>query len=152
MRLVETFKTETDINSWGLTFGQRIGLGNIYISQGTDFEKFEKVFILLEGRKPEKEDLTNRVEYLSNVAIGFSYWMFQETLLKYEPTKEEQKALNTNVDYISTDPAGNTVRALARNYNVEPADVLNWEYSKVFKILFDDLEKSKRERSNANCN
>jgi len=147
---VQTFKTETDIEAWGLTYGQYIGLGNIYISQGTDFEKFVKVFLCLEGREPEKEDLTNWVEYLSNVAIGFSYWMLQESSLKYEPTNEEIQKVESIVDkeiFNPKDPVGNTVRALARNYNVEPADVLNWEYSKVFKIFLDDLEKSKRERS-----
>ena len=149
---MQTFKTEIDIKAWGLTFGQRIGLGNIYNSPGTDFEKYEKAFFCLEGREPEKEERANWKEYLSSVAIGFSYWMLQETLLKYEPTPEEIKALE-KVDitiYDSNDPVGNTVRALARNYNVEPADVLNWEYTKVYKILLDDLEKSKRERSTSN--
>lgn len=144
-KTVQVIKTQTDIEAWGLTFGQRIGLGNIYSEPGTDFEKFEKVFICLEGREPEKEERTNWVEYLSNVAIGFSYWMLQETLLKYEPTPEQIKELE-KVDitiYDSSDPAGNTVRALARNYNVEPADVLNWKYSEVFKILLDDFVKSK---------
>ena len=151
---MQTFKTDKDIEAWGFTFGQRIGLGIIYNSQLSDIKKFQKIFHCLENRKPKFEEVTSWKEYLSIVDIVVYYWMLKETLLKYEPTPDELKSLE-NIDnsiYDKDDPAGNTIRTLARIYNADPADVLNWEYSKVFRILFDDLEKSNHERLKSSCN
>lgn len=146
---MEQFKIEN------LTFGQRIGLDQIMSNTVlTDLDKFERTFIFLHNYRPKATEYSTLITYFCDICNSIAFWTNQEaTLLKYEPSDEEkQKELNSNIDYVSNDPVGNTVRALARNYNVEPADVLNWKYNKVFKILLEDLEKSKREYSNLNLN
>jgi hypothetical protein len=134
-------------NLMKITFNQRIELGKLYGMNIPDFEKYEKVFVLLQGREPQEADLKGWTEYLWNTAVSFSYWMKQETLLRSESTINKQSVPGQK-EYSVTD----TINALAKKYSVKPEEVLNWDYEKVFNILLTDLENYKRELNISECN
>jgi hypothetical protein len=134
-------------NLMKITFNQRIELGKLYGMNIPDFEKYEKVFVLLQGREPQEADLKGWTEYLWNTAVSFSYWMKQERLLRTEPISIKQSAPG-QTKYSVTD----TIYALAKKYSVKPEEVLNWDYEKVFNILLTDLENYKRELNISECN
>lgn len=131
-----------DIKSGKMTFSQRIDLGNIFSSDASEIDKFEKVFMCLHNFKPEPSDYEYLIEYLNEIIQGIKFWIEKETtLLNYDPTAEELRAgvreLSKNVGEFGT------IKALAKAYSKDPDEILQWNYGKVFGILYTDLEEYK---------
>ena len=138
-------KSKIDIKSGDMTFGQRIELGKIFSGGQSEIVKFQKIFECLHGFTPMIKDYPKLMSYFNEIALGVKHWIDVEILmLKYEPTQEEKQAgikeLSTKVGEMGT------VKALAKNYSVDPDIILSWRYSKVFGILYTDLEESKFQR------
>ena len=133
--------TQIDVKGGQLTFGQRIYLGKVFESEGTDFDKFIQTFEILH-EKPLKSQYKNLLNYFNEIIEGLIFWIEQEnTKLKYTPTIEEKKAgvqeFSQKVGEFST------IKALAKAYSKDPDDILEWKYGKVFGILYTDLEEYK---------
>lgn len=136
---------EIDIKGGKLTFGQRIDLGKLFQSDVSEVEKFEGVFEILHGYKLNILEYKSKLPYLKRIIEGLEFWTEQEqTLLKYDPSQEEIRAgikeFSKKVGEFST------VKSLAKTYSKDPDEILNWEYGKVFGILYTDLEEFKFNR------
>jgi len=135
--------SKIDIKKGDMTFGQRIELGKILASDADEVEKFEKVFFCLHKFTPKKNDYLLLVDYFKEIVEGLKFWIDTEaTMLVYEPSVEEKKAgvkeLMQNIGEIGT------IKALAKAYSQDPDTITDcWKYSKVFGILFTDLEEYK---------
>ena len=144
MRLSE-FK-EVDVKKGDLTFGQRIKLGKVVTATNTDeIEKAVQIIDCLHSFRPSKRWLILHAKYLERIVAGLMHWAKTEAeLLAYEPTPEEKKAgikdLSKKIGELGT------IKAIAKAYGQDPDTVLTWKYSKVFGILFTDLEEFKYSR------
>jgi len=148
---MEILKNRIDIKAGKMTYGQRLTLHMIIESDKSGKDKVNSVFICLHGFIPDEEQYSELVDYFRDICDGIKYWILQESLLKYEPTLKEKAKFNRIASVKLNDkstPTEKTINALANEYNVEPADVLNWEYKKVFDIFSNDLEKYNQE---VNC-
>lgn len=133
---------EIDIEGGKLTFGQRIDLGKLMCSEYSEVEKFEKTFEILHEVKLKISEYKKHIDYFATIIEGLKFWSEQEaTLLKYEPTQEEKQA--GIKDFSQKVGEFATVKALAKAYSKDPDEILNWEYGKVFGILYTDLEEHK---------
>ena len=128
------------------TFGQRIELGDILADDSrTDLQKFKDVFECIEGKAPSlaKIGLKGAKKYrleFARIVEGLQHWAkLENERLNEEPTDEEKRAgvakFSKNVGHLGT------VVSLARMYNTDPDDVLKWKYSKVFGLLYVNLEE-----------
>ena len=134
-----------------MTYGQWIKIRMIIDSDKPGEDKVESVFKCLHGFIPDEEQYSELIDYFRDICDGIKYWILQESLLKYEPTLKEKAKFNRIASvqiHDKSTPTEKTINALANEYNVEPADVLNWEYKKVFDIFSNDLEKYNQE---VNC-
>jgi hypothetical protein len=134
--------SEIDIKGGKLTFGQRIELGRIFQTNDVDVVKFDKVFLCLHKFEPKITEYPKLLDYFNRIVEGVAFWVEQEqTLLKYDPTAEEVQAGIKDL----SDKIGEygTVKAIAKNYGKDPDEILEWEYGKVFGILYTDLEEYK---------
>lgn len=131
-----------DIKAGYMTFSQRIELGKILTSNNDDLFVAIKIIDVLHGFKPNNSQLIKLHAYIESILEGILYWAKAESImLKYTPTPEERQAgimdLSKKIGDLST------ADALAQKYGMDPDDVLAWSYSKVFGILYADLETSK---------
>lgn len=132
-----------DIKAGKMTYGQRIELGIILSNKDkNDFELFSDVFKCLYGRVPAASQIAKYIPFFKEVIEGMLFWIEQEsTMLKYEPSIEERRAgikeLSAKVGDLGI------IKAIAKDYKKDPDEIFNWEYSKVFGILYTDLEESK---------
>lgn len=138
--------SKIDIKSGDMTFGKRIELGEIFQSEISEIEMFEKVFECLHQYKPKASDYEKLLGYFSDIVEGIRYWLEAETtMLQYEPSSEEMQAgikeLSTKIGEYGT------IKALAKAYSKDPDEVLEWKYSKVFGILYTDLEEFKYQKA-----
>lgn len=139
----DVIKSKINIKAGEMTFGQRIELGKIAASEDSEKEKFEKVFKCLHKYTPNEKDYAKLMDYFKEIIEGLKYWIDTEAvMLKYEPTPEEKRAgvkeLMQNIGEIGT------IKALAKAYGQDPDTITDcWKYSKVFGILYTDLEESK---------
>lgn len=151
-KIEQIIKNKIDVKSGCFTFGQRIGLGKILTSNDSNELKFEKVFYCLHNYRPYPNEYNQLMDYYTEILIGFKYWIdLENSLLKFKSAEEveqirisdlthEQQAVSNKFLGV-----GSLINILARKYNVEPADVLNWDYEKVFNILLADLDNYKHE-------
>lgn len=139
-------KSKIDIKSGKMTFGQRIELGIIFAGSDSEIVKFQRVFECLHGYSPKIKNYKKLIDYFTEIVNGLKYWSDAESkMLKYEPTPEEKLA---GIQSLSKKIGSmGTVDALAEKYGVDPDIVINWDYAKVFGILYADLEKAKYQRS-----
>jgi len=129
-----------------MTYGQRIDLGIILGSNiQSESQKFSEVFKCLYGEEIKVNEFTGFMQQYQEVLSGLIYWMEQEkNLLKYEPSLLEIKAgISALMEKIGD---FGTVKSLAKAYSKDPDEILNWEYAKVFGILYTDLEESKYQK------
>lgn len=138
-------KSKIDIKKGEMSFGQRIELGKIFSSNADELLKFEQVFVCLHNFKPKLNEYLKLTDYFSEIVNGIAHWVNVESImLKYEPTPEEKlagvKELAIKIGEMAT------VDAMAEKYSLDPDVILTWNYSKVFGILFTDLEKSKYQK------
>jgi len=132
--------SKIDIKGGKLTFGQRIELGKIFQSSENEIVKFEKVFECLHKFKPKATQYKKLLPYFQDIIEGIAFWIEKEqTMLKYEPTAEEMSA--GIIELTKKIGEFGTIKALAKNYSKDPDEILEWEYGKVFGILYTDFEE-----------
>lgn len=132
-----------DIKSGDLTYGQRIELGTIFNDPEADnLTRLNRTIECLHGITPTAAQLPELTGYFGEIIEGLRHWVEQEnTLLKYEPSEEEIRA---GIDEYSRKVGEfGTIKSLAKAYNQDPDTILGWKYSKVFGILYTDLEEYK---------
>lgn len=134
-----------DIRGGKLTYGQRIEAEKILADAAkNDGRKFVEV---LECLYPGHE-VTFTTEWfrLYRAAVeGIDFWVQKErTMLDYQPTADELAAgireLGKRLGPMST------VSTLAEKFGRDPDEILQWEYGKVFGLLYTDLENAKFRR------
>lgn len=123
------------------TYGNRIALGDIFAEEGkTEYQKLKAAFHEVYGYSCRLVPLRRRLAMLNDIAQGLLSWVEKEQkLLHYKPSPNELaagiKELSERVGSMST------IKAIAKAYGRDPDEVLQWSYSKVFGILFTDLEE-----------
>lgn len=135
-----------DIAGGAFTYGQRIALGDIFRNDNLSaYYKMKAAFIELYGWSPRLLPVGRRVKALRRVVDEFKGWLDREQqLLNYEPEPDQVTAGIKELAKKVGDMG--TVKALAKAYSQDPDAILQWEYSKVFGILFTDLEEYKYEK------
>lgn len=134
-----------DVRAGNMTFFQRIELGKIMEQEGSELHKAISIIELLHGFRPNFITLMKFAEYIEDVIQGMIFWVqIESTMLKYEPTADEKKAgisdLSKKIGEMGT------VISMAEKFSQDPDDILKWKYSKVFGLLYADLEKAKFNR------
>lgn len=134
-----------DWDSEDFSYGQRIELGEIFGSEGRDYQKMCDAFRTMYGFSRLVLPMRLRVKVFDSIVRGLKGWIEKEQqLLDYEPSDEELRAGVKKL----TEKVGNmsTIKQLAKSYGVDPDVVLGWSYGKVFGILYTDLEERKFEK------
>ncbi len=135
-----------DIRGGKLTYGQRIELGDILSKEGTSIS--EKYVAAMKCLYPDwvQTFTPEGIEWFNEVVDGLRYWMEREaTMLAYQPTAEEVAAGINNLGK-KLGPMM-TVMTLAEKFGKDPDEILQWEYGKVFGLLYADLESFKYQRN-----
>ena len=133
--------TKVDIKGGKLTFRQRISLGEILTSGESEYEIFESCLLCLHKDIEVICDIWH-VKYFQEITEGVNEWMEKERiLLHYEPSQEE---ISAGIKDLS-EKIGEygTIKSIAKSFHTDPDIVLDWEYGKVFGILWSDLEEYK---------
>lgn len=132
-----------DIKKGEMTFGQRIGLGNILSNNSlSEYQKFEQSITCLYNNKPSKFSMKKWVNIFDGIVNGIIFWSEQENKeLAYELTDEQKRAGYGKPSKWSTLSTADTI---AIKYKLDPDVVLDWKYSKVFGILAKDLDEHKK--------
>lgn len=140
-------KTKIDIKEGKMTFGQRIDLGKIFQDINTsESEKFEKTIFCLHKYKPKPKEYALLFDYFEDIIQGIIHWIeTEQTMLKYDPTSDELAA-GIKEFSLKVGEFG-TVKALAKAYSKDPDEILEWEYGKIFGILYTDLEEHKFQKT-----
>ena len=139
MRLVKL-----DIEKGEFTFGQKIKLNQLLMSDVSEIEKVKGVIRILGGKikRITRWNAKKVLKYVNEVVKGLEKWAEKEkTALKYEPTADEKKQ-GFNVVYEKFCEFA-TSDALAEKYHIDPDTILEWKYAKIFLILAKDLEVHK---------
>ena len=135
-----------DIKGGKLTFAQRIELGEIFGNGDmSEVEKFEQAIKCIYGKKIKPNQYGQYVGKFRAIVEGLQYWCEAEArMLHNEPTADERAA--GIEEYSKNIGIFGTVKAIAKTFGQDPDDVLQWEYGKVFSILYTDLEDYKYQR------
>ena len=134
----------------GFTYGMRVELGDIFGDEGkSEYKRLCEAFKIVYGFDRRVLPMRKRIKVFDGIATGLAQWIDKERqLLDYVPSEEEIKAgirdLSKKVGSMST------VKQLAKAYGTDPDKVLDWPYSKVFAILYTDLEERKYETKLSN--
>lgn len=127
------------------TYGMRVELGDIFgNTEKSEYWRLCDAFKLVYGFDRRVLPMRKRLKVFDGIVKGLSQWIDKETqLLDYTPSDEELRAgirdLGKKVGSMTT------VKQLAKAYGTDPDKVLDWPYSKVFAILYTDLEERKYE-------
>lgn len=147
MNLKQVFGKKVDVKSGDITYGSYIAVRGL-LAEAKEYDLEFIVSVIKSIHKDYKYvvgDLTlikAMVKYFNNIVEGVAHWAEQEReMLAYEPSEEEIRA--GVKDYSQKVGEFATVKALAKNYGKDPDEVLEWKYSKVFGILYTDLEEYK---------
>lgn len=135
-----------DIRGGKLTYGQRIELGEILAREGASVS--EKYTATMKCLYPDwvQTFTPEWVAWFEEVIEGLRFWMERETtMLAYQPTAEEIAAGINNLGK-KLGPMM-TVMTLAEKFGKDPDEILQWEYGKVFGLLYADLESFKYQRN-----
>lgn len=134
-----------DWDSNDFTYGQRIELGNIFADEeSSHYSKLCRAFKVMYGFSRKVIPMRARIKRYDLILDGLKQWIEKERmLLNYTPTDDE---LNAGIKDL-TEKVGNmsTIKQIAKTYGTDPDEVLKWAYSKVFIILYTDLEERKYE-------
>lgn len=125
------------------TYGNRIALGSIFEDTETsDYEKLKRSFREIYGYSCRLLPIRRRVRVLNDILKHLHEWVKREQeLLHYQPTSEEVAA--GIAEYSKRVGSLATIQAVAKKFATDPDEVLQWDYAKVFGILFNDLEEFK---------
>ena len=134
-----------DIRGGKLTYGQRIELGQILSDDKKPASR--KYIETMQCLYPEWKDSFDSqwIAHFQEVVDGIEFWINKEkTMLRYQPTGEELAAgcqeLGAKLGPMMT------VMTLAEKFGCDPDQILEWEYGKVFGLLYADLENFKFQR------
>lgn len=128
------------------TYGHRVEFESIFTADDTsEYKKMCKAFKAMYGFSHRLLPMRLRAKVFDKIVRGFKSWIDREQqMLDYSPTEEERRAgikeLSEKVGQLST------IKALAKAYCTDPDKVLEWPYSKVFIILYTDMEERKYEK------
>ncbi len=132
-----------DIKAGKLTYGQRIELGEIFQNEKlSEAKKFKAALKCMLGEKYAVKWQWEEVKIFEKIIEGVQFWAEREkSMLHYEPTADElaagYKQLGERLGVMST------VMTLAQKFGKDPDEILEWEYGKVFGLLYADLEQYK---------
>lgn len=128
------------------TYGSRIALGDIFGASGvTEYGMLKNAFRELYGFSARLLPVRWRVKAFNHIIAGLTSWIEKEQkMLQYTPSSDE---LAAGVKELG-EKVGNmaTIKALAKAYSKDPDEILEWDYAKVFGILYTDLEERKYEK------
>lgn len=126
----------TDIKAGQLTYGQRLELGGILANKDevSEFEVFNRTIECLYGRRPQRGEYKHAVRLFESAIDGMAFWVKVEAeQLKYTPSQEEKDA---GVERYSAEVGElGTAYDIAKEYKIDPDEVLGWKYGKVFGHL-----------------
>lgn len=134
-----------NFESRDFTYGSRIALGDIFGASGvTEYGMLKNAFRELYGFSARLLPVRWRVRAFNHIIAGLTSWIEKEQkMLQYTPSSDE---LAAGVKELG-EKVGNmaTIKALAKAYSKDPDEILEWDYAKVFGILYTDLEERKYE-------
>jgi hypothetical protein len=133
-----------DVKAGELTFGQRIELGKLFQAGLSPSATFEKVFEVLHQITPKSSSYAKLMPYFEKIINGLMFWFEQEKLLDYKPTSEEIQAGIRELSEVIGEFG--TVKALAKAYGRDPDEILQWQYGKIFGILFTDMKEAEYQK------
>ena len=137
----EILDNPIDIRNGDLTYGNYISIKNCIRNLNNEDEVKTITAIIKElyDYELQTNDFMVIVPFMEKIIADMVYWQEQEqTMLKYEPTTEEIRAGILEYSKKVGDLA--TVKSIAKEYAQDPDDILKWKWSKVFGILYTDLE------------
>ena len=145
MTIRQVLKNRVDVKSGDITYGSYLAVRK----QLAETKEYDLAFMVSVIKAIHSEykygvgDIVHikaMVNYFNSIVEGVAHWAEQEKeLLAYEPSEEEIRA--GVKEYSQKVGEFATVKALAKNYGKDPDEVLEWKYSKVFGILYTDLEE-----------
>lgn len=143
MRLPHYFRRLDLLEDEAFTYGQRIALGQLFGEEPkSEYERLLRAFRIVYEYSPRLLPRRVRFARLTALVEGLKEWVSREQkLLNYTPSADE---LAAGVEELGKKVGSlGTVQALARSFSVDPDVILRWSYSKVFGILYADLEENK---------
>jgi hypothetical protein len=137
--------TKVDIKAGDMTLAQRSELGAIVSSDMNELGKFNAVFECLHDFTPRQDQYEGLIDYFKEILEGILFWAkVESTELKFEPTAKERQAgiekLNENMGCFGV------ADSIGQRYSIDPDEVMQWKYSKVFLILVKDYREEKFKR------
>lgn len=135
-----------DVAGGAFTYGQRIALGDIFRNDSLSaYAKMKAAFIELYGWSPRLLPAGPRYRAIKRTMLDFKGWLDKEQkLLSHDPEPDQIQA--GIKDLIAHVGDMGTIKAIAKTYGLDPDVVVEWPYSKVFGILYTDLEEYKYEK------
>lgn len=132
-----------DVAGGRFTYGNRIAVGLIFQSNDkSDYQKLKALYKEICGFTPYLLPRFKRFRVLDRLADGIAEWIKKEQdMLHYEPNDDEKRA--GVKEYMKNVGEFATIKSLAKEYSKDPDEILKWEYSKVFGILYSNLEEHK---------
>jgi len=122
------------------TYGQRLAIDDIFQNaELSEYGKLKACFVELYGWTPRILPPRMRVRWIDDMVAGIEHWVrVEQATLKYEPTEDERKAgiedYSKNVGHLAN------IKALAKDYGIDPDALLAWKWAKVYGIMLTDLE------------
>lgn len=145
MTIKQVLNSKVDVKSGDITYGSYIAVRK-QLAEAKEYDLAFMVAVIKSIHSEYKHNVGDvvsikaMISYFSGIVEGVAHWAEQEKeLLAYEPSEEEIRA--GVKEYSQKVGEFATVKALAKNYGKDPDEVLEWKYSKVFGILYTDLQE-----------
>lgn len=131
-----------DWQGGAFSYGSRIAIGQILQEEPSEYKAIKKIYREVYGFSAMWLLPKKRYRVFQLIIEALQGWIDKEQrLLHYEPSEEEKRAGIKKFSDAVGDMA--TIRALAKEYSQDPDTILKWSYSKVFGILYCNLEEHK---------
>ena len=143
MRAPHYFRRLNILEDEAFTYGQRIALGQLFEGEAeNEYGRLLKAFRIVYEYSPRLLPRGVRFSRITALVEELKEWISREqNMLHYTPNADE---LAAGVEELGKKVGSlGTVQALARSYGVDPDVVVAWPYTKVFGILYADLEENK---------
>lgn len=143
MRAPHYFRRLNILEDEAFTYGQRIALGQLFEGDAeNEYGRLLKAFRIVYEYSPKLLPRGVRFSRITALVEELKEWISREqNMLHYAPSADE---LAAGVEELGKKVGSlGTVQALARSYGVDPDVVVAWPYTKVFGILYADLEENK---------
>ena len=145
MNLKQVLSKKVDVKSGDITHGSYIAVRRL-LAEAKEYDLEFTISVIKAIHSEYRYTIGDivfikaMVSYFNSIVEGVAHWAEQEKeLLAYEPSEEEIRA--GVKEYSQKVGEFATVKALAKNYGKDPDEILGWKYSKVFGILYTDLEE-----------